>query len=147
MRETRLPSPKTLAEYDFKFPKRIPKAAILRLFDCDFIGKHECAALIGPTGTGSRIFSRRSVTRRLSMAIRFAIRVSWTFSIIFTAAQINGSLVNTLRSYVRPSLLLLDELGYLTIDERGAELLFQVAFGVTSPVERKALRPFASICA
>ena len=37
MREARLPKPKTLAEYDFKFPKRIPKAAILRLFDCDFI--------------------------------------------------------------------------------------------------------------
>jgi DNA replication protein DnaC len=35
MREARLPKPKTLAEYDFKFPKRIPKAAILRLFDCN----------------------------------------------------------------------------------------------------------------
>ena len=43
-----------------------------------------------------------------------------------TAAQINGSLGNTLRSYVRPSLLLLDELGYLPIDKRGADLLFQV---------------------
>ena len=32
----------------------------------------------------------------------------------------------TLRSYVRPSLLLLDELGYLPIDKQGADLLFQV---------------------
>ena len=32
----------------------------------------------------------------------------------------------TLRTYVRPSLLLLDELGYLPIDKRGADLLFQV---------------------
>ena len=29
-------------------------------------------------------------------------------------------------AYVRPSLLLLDELGYLPIDKRGADLLFQV---------------------
>ena len=43
-----------------------------------------------------------------------------------TAAQLNGSLGKTLRSYVRPSLLLLDELGYLPIDKRGADLLFQV---------------------
>ena len=43
-----------------------------------------------------------------------------------TAAQINGLLGKTLRSYVRPSLLLLDELGYLPIDKRGADLLFQV---------------------
>jgi DNA replication protein DnaC len=33
---------------------------------------------------------------------------------------------NTLKSYVRPSLPLLDELGYLPIDKRGANLLFQV---------------------
>ena len=52
LREARLPKPKTLAEYDFNFPKRIPKAAILRLFDCDFIPRHGCAVLIGPTGTG-----------------------------------------------------------------------------------------------
>src|SRR5258708_2453876 len=52
LREARLPKQKTLAEYDFKFPKRIPKAAILRLFDCDFIEQHGCAVLIGPTGTG-----------------------------------------------------------------------------------------------
>ena len=43
-----------------------------------------------------------------------------------TAAQINGSLGKALRTYVRPSLLLLDELGYLPIDKRGADLLFQV---------------------
>ncbi len=34
--------------------------------------------------------------------------------------------IKTLRSYVRPSLLLLDELGYPPIDKRGADLLFQV---------------------
>ena len=37
LRKARLPKPKTLAEYDFTFPKRVPKAAIARLFDCDFI--------------------------------------------------------------------------------------------------------------
>jgi DNA replication protein DnaC len=52
LREARLPKPKTLAEYDFRFPKRIPKATILRLFDCDFIEQHQCAVLIEPTGTG-----------------------------------------------------------------------------------------------
>ena len=52
LREARLPKQKTLAEYDFNFPKRIPKAAIVRLFDCDFIEQHGCAVLIGPTGTG-----------------------------------------------------------------------------------------------
>jgi len=42
-----------------------------------------------------------------------------------TTAQINGTLELALKSYLKPSLLLLDEL-YL-IDRRGADLLFQVA--------------------
>src|ERR1700734_2485928 len=42
IRQARLPKRKTLAEYDFTFPKRIPKTAIVRLFDCDFIPRHGC---------------------------------------------------------------------------------------------------------
>jgi DNA replication protein DnaC len=52
LRQARLPKQKTLADYDFSFPKRIPKTAIVRLFDCAFIAPHGCAVLIGPTGTG-----------------------------------------------------------------------------------------------
>lgn len=52
LRQARLPKQKTLADYDFNFPKRVPKTAIVRLFDCAFIGRHGCAVLIGPTGTG-----------------------------------------------------------------------------------------------
>jgi DNA replication protein DnaC len=43
-----------------------------------------------------------------------------------TTAQINGRLAKALKTYVRPNVLLLDELGYLPIDKRGADLLFQV---------------------
>src|SRR5438445_4484615 len=52
LRQARLPKQKTLADYDFAFPKRVPKTAIVRLFDCDFIPRHGCAVLMGPTGTG-----------------------------------------------------------------------------------------------
>ena len=40
LRQARLPKQKTLADYDFNFPKRVPKTAIVRLFDCDFVGRH-----------------------------------------------------------------------------------------------------------
>jgi DNA replication protein DnaC len=126
MRKARLPRPKTLAEYDFKFPKRIPKAAILRLFDCDFIGKHECAVLIGPTGTGkSHLLTALGYT---AAERGYTVRHTRVVDMInhLTTAQINGTLSKTLGSYVRPGLLLLDELGYLPIDKRGADLLFQV---------------------
>ena len=126
MREARLPKPKTLAEYDFKFPKRIPKAAIVRLFDCDFIQQYGCAVLIGPTGTGkSHLLTALGYT---AVERGYSVRHTRVVDMInhLTAAQMNGSLGKTLSSYVRPSLLLLDELGYLPIDKRGADLLFQV---------------------
>ena len=48
----RLPKRKLLEEYNFSFPKKIPKQAVLRLFDCDFVAQHGCAVFIGATGTG-----------------------------------------------------------------------------------------------
>jgi DNA replication protein DnaC len=61
-----------------------------------------------------------------------------------TAAQIKGVLGNTLRTYVRPHLLLLDELGYLPIDKRGADLLFQVVAAryETGSIVLSTNRPF-----
>ncbi len=122
----RLPKQKTLAEYDFKFPKRIPREKILRLFDCDFIQRHGCAVLLGPTGTGkSHLLTALGYT---ACERGYSLRYTRVVDMLnhLTTAQINGSLGKALRVYVRPTLLLLDELGYLPIDKRGADLLFQV---------------------
>lgn len=126
IQHAKLPPRKTLAGYDFNFPKRIAKQKLLRLFDCEFVSRHECAVLIGPTGTGkSHLLTALGYT-----ACEQGISVHYTRVIdmlnTLTTAQINGTLDRALRIYVRPSLLLLDELGYLPIDKRGANLLFQV---------------------
>src|SRR5947209_6667922 len=113
LREARLPKQKTLAEYDFNFPKRIPKAAILRLFDCDFIQRHGCAVFIGPTGTGkTHLINALGYT---AAERGYSVRCTRVVEMInhLTTAQMGGLLGKALKFYVRPSLLLLDELGYL----------------------------------
>jgi DNA replication protein DnaC len=58
------------------------------------------------------------------------ISTRWTRAIdminVLTKAHMNGTLESKLKEYIRPDLLLLDELGYLPIDKRGADLMFQV---------------------
>jgi DNA replication protein DnaC len=126
IRQARLPKPKTLAEYDFTFPKRIARQKILRLFDCQFIDAYRCGVFIGPTGTGKT----HLLTALGYAACEKGITVRYTRVVdminVLTTAQINGTLERALKIYVKPSLLLLDELGYLPIDKRGADLLFQV---------------------
>jgi len=144
LHEARLPKPKTVTEYDFTFPKRIAKATILRLFDCDFIAQHECAVLIGPTGTGKSHLLTALGYRAAERG--YSVRHTRVVDMInhLTTAQIKGRLGTMLRTYVRPSLLLLDELGYLPIDKRGADLLFQVVAAryETGSIVLSTNRPF-----
>jgi DNA replication protein DnaC len=126
IRQARLPKTKTLQEYDFDFPKRIAKQKMLRLFDCQFIEEHFCGVLIGPTSVGKTHF----LTALGYVACERGITVRFTRVVdminVLTTAQMNGTLEKAFRIYVKPSLLLLDELGYLPIDKRGADLMFQV---------------------
>jgi DNA replication protein DnaC len=126
IRKAKLPKRKTLEEYDFSFPKRIPKQAILRLFDGDFVERHECGVFIGPRGTGKThlLVALGYRACELGISVRFTRVVDMLNDLV--TAQMNGTLARALREYVRPALLLADEVGYIPIDKRGADLMFQV---------------------
>lgn len=124
--QAKLPKLKTIADYKFEFPKRVPKQKVMRLFDCEFVQQRHCAVLIGPTGTGkTHILTALAYTAcEKGISVRFTRVIDMINTL--TTAQINGTLERALKQYVNPSLLLLDELGYLPIDKRGADLMFQV---------------------
>ena len=60
---TRLPKPKTLAEYDFKFPSESPSADDRGCSTATSSSNTAKSVPIGPTGTGKSHLHGRSVTR------------------------------------------------------------------------------------
>ena len=62
--------------------------------------------------------------QRLYVTVLFANAISVINDL--SAAQKRGDLKRELKKYLRPRLLILDEIGYLPIDQHGANLLFQV---------------------
>jgi DNA replication protein DnaC len=126
IKRARLPKLKTLEEYDFNFPKRLPKQKILRVFDCDFVEKRGNVVFVGNQGTGKThlLTALGYVACQKGISVRFTRVIDMINDL--TQAQLAGTLGKALKAYTQPSMLLLDELGYLPVDKRGADLLFQV---------------------
>jgi len=122
----KLPFAKTLAQYDFSWPTRINKQKVLDLFDLSFVERKANVVFIGQTGLGKT---------HLSVALAFAaceanlsVRFTTAIGMVnhLTAALADNTFVPKLKQYTRPRLLVIDELGYLPIDRKGADLIFQV---------------------
>ena len=81
---------------------------------------------IGGVGLGKShlaiALGRRACEQRYSVLFASAVDAINTL----TAAQAIGRLKQGLNRYIKPRVLVLDELGYLPIDKTGADLLFQI---------------------
>lgn len=122
----KFPVIKTLEAFDWSWPKKINRAQIEHLFGLGFLKDNANVCFLGNVGCGKT---------HLASALGYHACLQGV-SVLFTntIAAINalnaavdaGSFKSAMKRYLRPSLLVLDELGYLPIDGRGADLLFQI---------------------
>jgi DNA replication protein DnaC len=122
----RFPVIKTLEQFHWDWPKKINRLQVQNLFRLQFLEQHANAIFLGTVGLGKT---------HLATALGYAACLEG-HSVLFanainvinqlSAAQKCGRLKSELRKYLLPRVLILDEIGYLPIDQHGADLLFQV---------------------
>ena len=126
IRLARFPVKKTLDGFDWTWPKKINRPQVMNLFRLQFVEQASNVVLIGGVGLGKShlaiALGLRACEERYSVLFASAVDVVNTLAI----AQAAGRLKQSLNRYIKPRVLVLDELGYLPIDKTGADLLFQI---------------------
>jgi DNA replication protein DnaC len=126
LKTARLTPPKTLEGFDFAFQPSLDRNRILALAQLDFVARAEVVHFLGPPGTG-----KSHLATALGVAAVKAGRSVYRCSLAelveaLGRAEREGRLTEKIRFLARPSLLIVDEIGYLPITPGGANLFFQL---------------------
>lgn len=122
----RLPYRKTLAEFDFSFQPSIDKKLVKELATMAFIYRTENVILLGPPGVGKTHLAIGLAIEALSQGISVYFSSLTRLIDDLRKAYDENRLEKRMRIYIRPKLLIIDEVGYLPLDNKGANLFFQL---------------------
>ncbi len=134
---------KPMAGFDWNWPSRVERDVIERALTLDFLHQNHNLILVGSNGLGKTM-----IAQNLCYA---AVQAGWT-AVFRTAAALIDELHRQtpegrrrkLRYYGNVGLLCVDEVGYLSFDDKAADLLYEV---INRRHERKPMilttnRPF-----
>ena len=126
LRHSRVASFKPMADFDWAWPKKIDREAIDELFGLAFIKSGHNTVLVGPNGVGKTMILKNVAHQAVVRGhnVRFATASDMLADL--AAQESSAALARRLRRYTMPHLLCVDEVGYLSYDNRYADLLFEV---------------------
>jgi DNA replication protein DnaC len=126
LRFAHYPLDKRLSQFEFDFQPSIDRAVVAELSTLRFVEERRNALFLGPPGVGKS---------HLAIALGIAATEAGYRTYFTTAADLVGSLAAAhlegswsakMRTYTSPSVLVIDELGYLPMDAASAHWVFQV---------------------
>jgi DNA replication protein DnaC len=126
LQSAHLPGIKTLDGFDWTWPKQINRTLIQHLFRLDFIPKHGNVIVLGTVGVGKTHLAIALAHTACLQGETVLFTRAVDIVNVLAAAQASGDMKREMARLAKPSLLVIDELGYLPIDKFGADALFQV---------------------
>jgi len=150
IRESKLPERKLLADFDFKFQTGIDQRQVMELATLGFVERKQWLILAGTSGAGKSHIAKAL----LLLACQSLYRCRYTTASFMLRDLLSGladdSLENKLKTYVRPDILLIDEIGFDRLEQessRNASLFFKIIEGrycknttiLTTNIDFKAL--------
>lgn len=126
IKQARFPVIKTLDQFQWTWPKNINQLQIQNIFRLRFVENKGNVIFLGGVGIGkTHLASALGYTACLKgQSVLFTTAIDAIN--MLSAARNAQRLKEELKKYLRPDILILDELGYLPIDKTGADLLFQI---------------------
>ncbi len=134
--DAQFPRDKRLTDFDYAANPNINPAVIATLAEAGWVAAGEPLCLIGDSGTGKShlLIGLGTAAAEAGHRVRYMLAAKLVNELVEAADD--RQLSRTIARYGRVDLLCLDELGYMELDRRGAELLFQV---LTEREERSAV--------
>jgi len=136
---------KPLCDFDWAWPKKCDKPAIEALMSLEFLNDATNAILVGPNGIGKSTLAQNIAHQAVIHGHTVLFTTAGQLLGDLAALDSDSTLRRRLRHYVNPTLLVIDEVGYLSYSNRHADLLFEL---ISRRYENKSTlvttnRPFA----
>ncbi len=137
----------TIDQFDFNFhlSRKKQKNRILNLMDLEFIQQKKDIILIGNPGVGKSFLAKCIAYAATQASVKVLFTTTMDMINHLIAAEADHSLLKKLHHYQSQEVLVVDEIGYLSLGEQGSNLFFQVISQrhETRPTIITTNRPFA----
>ena len=119
MRSSRLPGLKTLADFDFSFQPSIRREQIDSLHELGFLERKENVVFLGPPGVGKTHLAISLAVAAAESGRRIYFGTLADLIDFLEDAHAAGRLKQRLKTLTHPALLVVDEIGYLSVPRTG----------------------------
>lgn len=126
LRFASLPTPATLEDFDYDAAPAVDPTLINELATCRYIDSATNVLLIGQPGLGKTHLAVGLARKAAEAGYRTYFTTAADLAARCHRAAIEGRWATTMRFFAGPSLLVVDELGYLPLPAEAASALFQV---------------------